>query len=439
MSGPFVLVERWTSILTFLVLTASSALAQNEIVERAEKSLSISRWTLSGAAVTSALTVEPAERLRIVAQGGQSSFMVSLGKLAFRSPLTLGGNALRLGLSCNTCHPAGAVNSGFFFAAVSDRPGNLDVSHWLWNPMGDDGLVNPINIPSLRGIRWTAPYGRDGRFSSLAGFTRNVIVNEFAGLEPASLFLDALVAYQRELEFPLNSAVGADGRPIAIAPQGVQRGALLFQRDCANCHVPSSSFADGRSHDVGTGGDFDTPTLRGLSESAPYFHDGRAADLPAAVEHFDRTLNLGYDGAQRTELAMFLAALGAVNEPPVSVNVARDMALITKFGALLQVPLEDEDLQLAERITDMLRIELRGVHERFHRTTHEEQRAALVELSIHLGDVLDAAQTGEYSVALLRLSQWRKRSEAAVPILEVGAPTSLYDPDALRAAIAESD
>ncbi len=427
----------WT--FAFLILSVAQGLAQSEVVERAENSLGVSRWTLPGALVGPELTTEPAERLRIAVQGGQSSFMVNLGKLAFRSPLTLGGTARRLGLSCNACHPAGATNTGFFFAAVSDRTGNLDVSHWLWNPLADDGLANPINIPSLRGARWTAPYGGDGRFSSLAEFTRNVIVNEFAGVEPPSQFLDALVAYQRELDFPLNSMLRADGRLIAMAPDSAQRGAMLFRRDCADCHIPSSSFADGRNHDVGTGGYFNTPTLRGLSETAPYLHDGRAADLPAVVEHFDRTLALGYGAAQQTDLVGFLEVLGAVDMAPTQLTATRDMALIDEFGSLLQIPLEDEDLPFVERIADMLRIELRRVHERFHRATHEAQRAALVNLSIRLGELVDAARGGKFSTALRGLVQWRRQIATAAVILEAGEATSLYDPNALQAAIAKSE
>ncbi len=421
------------------LLLAFPVLAQTEILERAERTPSVSRWTLAGPEAAPALTTEPPERLRVAAQGGQSSFLVKLGKLAFRSPLTLGGTARRLGLSCNTCHPAGAVNADFFFSTVSDRPGNLDVSHWLWNPLGDDGLVNPVNIPSLRGARWTAPYGRDGRFASLEGFTRNVIVNEFAGSEPDPPFLDALVAYQRELDIPPNPLVRPDGELVATVPSDVQRGAALFRRDCASCHIPSSLFSDSRKHDVETGGNFDTPTLRGLSESAPYFHDGRATDLLAVVEHFDRVLDLEYDATQRTEMAKYLEVIGAIDAPPVRITAARDMARINEFGALLQTPLENETLPLAERIADMLRLELRGVYERFHLAEHKAQRALLVDLSVGLGELVDAARGARYSAALQDLSRWRKQIEAAVAILEMGASTSLYDADALRAVIAESN
>jgi cytochrome c peroxidase len=45
-----------------------------------------------------------------------------------------------------------------------------------------------------------------------------------------------------------------------------------------SCHGGDNS-TDSQPHDVGTGGEFVTPTLRWLWMSAPYLHDGRAATL----------------------------------------------------------------------------------------------------------------------------------------------------------------
>jgi cytochrome c peroxidase len=434
------LSTHWKIAPIFIVLLAAIPVrAQTTVVEAAEKGLSISRWAQSGSISTRALTTEPTERLRVITRSGKASYLVKLGRLAFRSPLTLGGNARRLGLSCNTCHPGGAVNARFFFQTVSDRPGNLDVSHRLWNPKGDDGLANPTNIPSLRGIRWTAPYGRDGRISSLDEFTRNVIVNEFAGREPDSLIVDALVAYQREFEFPPNANIQELGKPSAGMSSAAIRGAKLFQQDCASCHIPSSAYLDGRSHDVGTSGYFDTPTLRGLAESAPYLNDGRAADLLSVVAHFDQLLELGYQETQRADMTEFLEALGAVDLPPGPVTARRAMDRINEFATLLRKPIEEEEFHLAERIGDMLRMELMSIHERFHLTEHATQRGALVVLSIRLGELIENARAGKYESALRELAAWRDQGKAAEVLLSAGAATSLYDPETLQATIAEAE
>lgn len=430
----------WMIAPILIVLLATiSVHAQTAVVETAERGLSLSRWAQPGSVSTRALITEPAERLRVTTLGGKASYLVNLGRLAFRSPLTLGGNARRLGLSCNTCHPGGAVNTEFFFQTVSDRPGNIDVSHRLWNPVGDDGFINPVNIPSLRGIRWTAPYGRDGRISSLDEFTRNVIVNEFAGREPDPLIVDALVAYQREFEFPPNANIQRIARSTAGVSGTEGRGAELFRRDCAGCHIPSSAFLDGRSHDVGTGGYFDTPTLRGLTESAPYLHDGRAADLLTVVEHFNQLLELGYDKAQRADMTEFLETLGAVDLPPEPVTVRRVIDSLIEFATLLKKPIEEEEFHLAERIGDMLRLELMSIHEHFHLKEHEKHRVSLVDLSIRLGEIIENARGGKYESALRGLAAWRDQSEATAVLLSAGAATSLYDPKTLQATIAAAN
>jgi cytochrome c peroxidase len=48
-----------------------------------------------------------------------------------------------------------------------------------------DALDRREQVGSLRGARYLAPYGHDGRFTSLRDFVHNVIVNEFAGPEPS--------------------------------------------------------------------------------------------------------------------------------------------------------------------------------------------------------------------------------------------------------------
>ena len=430
----------WASIPILIVfLTAIPVYAQTVVVEIAEKSLSISRWVQPGSVSTRTLTNEPAEYLRVITRGGKASYLVNLGRLAFRSPLILGGNARRLGLSCNICHPGGAVNTNFFFQTVSDHPGNIDVSHRLWNPTGDDGFANSINIPSLRGIRWTAPYGRDGRISSLNEFTRNVIVNEFAGREPDRLIIEALVAYQREFEFPPNANIKENSQLSTSVSGAAIRGAKLFQRDCASCHIPSLAFLDGRRHDVGTGGYFDTPTLLGLAESVPYLHDGRAVNLSTVVAHFDQLLGLRYQEAQLADMTEFLEVIGAIDLPQEPVTVRRAMDRIDEFATLLKKPIEEEEFHLAEQIGDMLRIELKTIHERFHLKEHESQRGALVDLSIQLGKIIENTRSGKYELALRGLVVWRDQSKATAALLGAGALTSLYGSGMLQVTIATAE
>ncbi|WP_293948582.1 hypothetical protein [Sneathiella sp.] len=121
------------------------------------------------------------------------------GRLLFHSPALLGERAVRIGLSCNSCHTNGHINADFYIEGLSDRPGRVDVTHRFWQAGFDDGKDNPLDIPTLRGIRDSAPYGTAVRLPDLPSFTRHVIVTEFAGPEPNSGDLDALIHYLASL------------------------------------------------------------------------------------------------------------------------------------------------------------------------------------------------------------------------------------------------
>ena len=200
-------------------------------------------------------TTQPRQMLRSEIAGGRQSFLVELGNTAFSAPSILGPAAQAAGLSCNTCHINGEANPRFFIPGMSSRPGNIDPTGPHFNPVADNFVLDPVDIPSLRGIRFTAPYGRDGRTASLREFTRNVIVGEFAGAEPSPLILDALVAYMNELEFIPNPQLRPDGALAAPANAAARRGEALFRRSfagmggqsCAACHIPTAAFVDGRA------------------------------------------------------------------------------------------------------------------------------------------------------------------------------------------------
>jgi cytochrome c peroxidase len=52
-----------------------------------------------------------------------------------------------------------------------------------------------------------------------------------------------------------------------------------------------------------------TTPLRALWQHAPYFHDGRAADLLAVVNHYDQLFQLGLTAQQKSDLIEFLKSL----------------------------------------------------------------------------------------------------------------------------------
>jgi YVTN family beta-propeller protein len=130
-------------------------------------------------------------------------------------------------------------------------------------------------------------------------------------LDSLALFLDSLAA-------PVSPS-HANGEPLTAAEL---RGQELFENPvlaCITCHLPPL-YTDHRRHDVGTatpderiGPDYDTPTLRGLWDSAPYFHDGSAETVHEALTR--RTPGSEHDvsslltEAQLQDLIAYLLAL----------------------------------------------------------------------------------------------------------------------------------
>ncbi len=157
--------------------------------------------------------------------------------------------------SCATCHPGGST----------DR-----------KPYGG------VDTPSLRGAWATPPYLRDGSLPTLRAALDRMLANEMGGADVSASDRAALEAYTASLPAFRRGRTNPDGSPGEPHTLRMKRGFELFSKHCAGCH-PAPLFTDRRSHDVGTGGAFDTPTLLGIADSAPYGHDGRFASLPDAV------------------------------------------------------------------------------------------------------------------------------------------------------------
>jgi protoporphyrinogen oxidase len=64
-----------------------------------------------------------------------------------------------------------------------------------------------------------------------------------------------------------------------------------------------------------------TSPLRGVRQRPPYFHDGRAADLLAVVNHYDKLLPLGLTAAQKTDLVEYLKSLWRTRHLPETRQV----------------------------------------------------------------------------------------------------------------------
>jgi cytochrome c peroxidase len=306
--------------------------------------------------------------------------LVAYGDMLFDSAQIFGSPARDLGLACSTCHNRSDVNQRLFIPGASHQPGAIDVDGAFFNPIFNDRRDDPLDIPSLRGLRFTGPYGRDGRFASLRDFTRNVIVNEFGGNEPTPFMLDALVAYMLEFDFLPNSMLTTDGRLTDTTQEAARRGEEIFNtpfaglgdRSCASCHVPDANFLDRQAHDIGSvapgyegarAGALDTPTLLGTAYTAPYFHDGSLPTLAAVVDWFDETKSLGLTEEDRADLTAYLETVGAADEPYEAFdteNTAFRLAFaeLTTFASTIDTLLPRRDAEHILLLTDTVAADL---------------------------------------------------------------------------------
>ncbi|HEY0313591.1 MAG TPA: hypothetical protein VGC56_13995 [Allosphingosinicella sp.] len=169
------------------------------------------RWT-APSALPRSLSYEPAECLRppsSVANGRA----VGIGRIAFRTPLLLGGQAARAGMSCATCHRNGRGNPDFVFPGLSGAPGTADVTASLMSSHRGDGIFNPKPIPDLAGPAERRKISRAAP-GALETFIHGLVTEEFDGPEPPPEVLAALAAYVRALQ--PGSCHGRD-RPIRLA------------------------------------------------------------------------------------------------------------------------------------------------------------------------------------------------------------------------------
>ena len=151
----------------------------------------------------------------------------------------------------------------------------------------DDGVtwstpLGPRQTPMLAGrVDGTAPYGWEGNRPTLFDYISHTVTN-LGGKGLSVPELDALVAFVQAAPAPSLMADAPD-------PSALAQGAKLFGTSgCDACHTTGAT--DNRPHalsrllrgDVVGGTDgtaVDTPTLRFVGATAPYFHDGRYPTL----------------------------------------------------------------------------------------------------------------------------------------------------------------
>lgn len=228
---------------------------------------------------------------------------------------------------------------GYISCASCHLDGDHDGRTWDFTQAGE-GLRSTIALRGRAGlghgsVHWTANFDeiqdfendiRDafgGRgFLSDADWmqTRDPLGAPKAG---RSAELDALAAYVTSLDtFPESPHRAEDGTLTESARRGRE---VFLASDCARCHA-GATFSDGVRYDVGTirpssgagigaplaGIGFETPTLRSVFATAPYFHDGSSATLDDVLERHGRDV----PAAMRDDLVAYLRELDGTSLAP---------------------------------------------------------------------------------------------------------------------------
>ncbi len=192
------------------------------------------------------------------------------------------GETSREGLACASCHPDGLEDGLTWFTP--------------------DGPRQTLMLAGR--LVGTAPYGWTRGETTLVRYIGST-VQRLSGTGFTDARLDGLGRYVKSLSVPARAEGPEEAR--------VARGREVFESPasgCTECHI-SASRVDGQPHPLGGPTPFDTPSLVGVSVSAPYFHDGRYDSLRSLLRdpksHMGRSA--GLPEADLTSLELYLRAL----------------------------------------------------------------------------------------------------------------------------------
>lgn len=194
--------------------------------------------------------------------------------------------------SCHSCHTDGHTNG-----LLNDN-------------FGDGTYGAPKRVISLLGTGETAPWAWNGSASSFGDQIKRSIHLTMQGDDSKGDTVLTIAAYLASLNAPPSLADCRDSRDGA----SIERGRVVFrQQECARCHRPPF-YTSPSTYDVGLSDEkgakqFNPPSLRGLSQRGPYFHDNRAGQLKDVFVDYGHGLNDELKEEQLTDLLAFLNSL----------------------------------------------------------------------------------------------------------------------------------
>jgi YVTN family beta-propeller protein len=195
-------------------------------------------------------------------------------------------------MSCQSCHTDGHSNGQ------------------LADTLGDGTYGTPKRVLSLLGVKDTAPYAWNGSMKDLPAQISKTIETTMRGKKLTAEQVSDLTAYLKTLSPPPSLA----GSRHQVDDDALRRGREVFtKQSCGNCHTPPT-YTSAKTYDVGLADEaghkaFNPPSLRGVSQGGPYFHDGRAATLAEVFTRHRHQLKNELPKKDLDDLLSFLASL----------------------------------------------------------------------------------------------------------------------------------
>jgi mono/diheme cytochrome c family protein len=169
----------------------------------------------------------------------------------------------------DTGHRVFHANSGAFVACASCHPEGGDDGR-VWSFVG----IGRRRTQTFRGgLMGTEPFHWDGDQKDLRMLMTTVFQKRMSG---PVLGDEQLSVLNKWIDRIPNMPVSKPADAAAVA-----RGDALFHDSvvaCSSCHT-GARLTNNMTVDVGTGGEFQVPSLRGIAHRAPYIHTGCAATL----------------------------------------------------------------------------------------------------------------------------------------------------------------
>jgi mono/diheme cytochrome c family protein len=238
-------------------------------------------------------------------------------------------------VSCAACHYDGGHDGRVW--DFSDRGEGLRNTKILLGSAGTGRLHASANFDEVQDFERDIRESQGGvGFMGESAWQRASAAGPLGpSLVGVSEGLDALAAYVGSLDRVGRSPFrNADGSLTADAIAGRK----VFQHaGCARCH-PGSRLTDSASgllHDVGTLREtsgarlygpltgLDTPTLRGVFQTAPYLHDGRATTIEEIFTQHNPDDRLGFTSQlSEIELSRLAAFVRELDDSPLPTTVA---------------------------------------------------------------------------------------------------------------------